>query len=114
MAARIALVVGLLTALLTACDATDPIEDESAISSSENLPEAQELTKENPVSFIELEGPNFHVVYNPKVVSDDGVLWHSHKNCPDSPPNYAFPVSKPVKLSDGLQRVTMACQYKFN
>lgn len=114
MAARIAIALGLLVAVLTACDATDPIDDDGAVSSSENLPGAKELTKENPVSFIELEGPNFHVVYNPKVVSNDGVLWHSHKNCPGSPPNYAFPVSKPMKLSDGLQRVTMACQYKYN
>lgn len=114
MAARMSFALGLLLVVLVACDATDPIDGETAVDTIEGVPEAETLTRENPVSFIEIEGPNFHVVYNPKVVSDDGVLWHSHKNCPGSPPNYAFPVSKPVKLSDGLQRVTMACQYKYN
>lgn len=115
MAARLGFALGALLLLaLSACDATEPADGDGQQTVIEGLPAAADLTKNDPVRFIEISGPTFYAVYNPKVVSDDGVLWHSHKNCPGSPPNYAFPVSEPQKLSDGLQRVTMACQYKHN
>ena len=114
MAARMTFALSLLLAVLVACDATAPVEGASAAESMDALPSADELTRENPVAFIESPGPNFYTIYNPKVVSADGVLWHSHKNCPGSPPNYAFPLSEPLGVSDGLQRITMACQYKHN
>ena len=114
MAARVTYALGLLLALLVACDATDPMDDATVAEAMDGMPSAASLTKENPVAFIEIEGPNFYALYNPKVVSADGVLWHSQKNCPGSPPNYAFPLTKPLSISDGLQRITMACQYKFN
>ena len=114
MAARIGFALGFLLLILTACDATETIDGDDGRAATDSVPAAADLTKNNPVRFVEIDGPTFYAVYNPKVVSDDGVLWHSQKNCPDSPPNYAFPVSKTQKTSDGLQRVTMACQYKHN
>ena len=114
MAARMNLLVSLLALCLVACDATDPVSTDEAADVSNAMPSAETLTKQNPVAFIEIEGPTFYVVYNPNVISTDGALFHSQKNCPGSPPNYAFPLSEPVKASDGLQRMTMACQYTFN
>ena len=63
---------------LSGCDATDlapgPTIDE--------LPAPGTLTREAPVMVFELDGPTFLAVYDPSVISDDGVLWHAHKNCP--------------------------------
>jgi len=114
MAARMIFAISLLLAVLVACDATAPVDGVSAAVDMDALPSADDLTRENPVAFIEIPGPNFYTIYNPTVVSADGVLWHSHKNCPGSPPNYAFPLSEPLGVSGGLQRITMACQYKYN
>ena len=94
---------------LSGCDATDlapgPTLDE--------LPAPGTLTREAPVMVFELDGPTFLAVYEPSVISDDGVLWHAHKNCPGTPENYAFPASQPLQIRDDLRRVTMACQYGF-
>ena len=116
MAARMSFLAGLLALCLVACDATEPVsaDDPRATAEESSMPAADTLTKQNPVAFVEIEGPTFFVVYNPNIISSDGALFHSQKNCPDSPPNYAFPLSEPVQASDGLRRMTMACQYKFN
>ncbi len=95
--------------LLAACSATD----QPAGPAADELPAPGELTREAPVMVYELDGPTFLAVYDPAVISDDGVLWHSHKNCPDTPKNYAFPVSEPLPIRNDLRRVTMACQYGF-
>ena len=79
----------------------------------DELPAPGTLTREGPVMVFELDGPTFLAVYDPSVISDDGVLWHAHKNCPGTPENYAFPASQPLQIRDDLRRVTMACQYGF-
>lgn len=109
MASQLIALLGLCLGLV-ACDATDPL----ATATMEGLPEPGVLSKQAPVAFIELEGPNFYVIFDPEVVSAAGVLWHSHKNCPGTPRNYSFPVSEPVQVRDDLQRMTMACQYRYN
>ena len=114
MAARMTFALGLILVVLAACDATDPLASGSAAGAMDGLPEPGALTRSAPVAFIEIEGPSFYTVYDPDVVSDDGVLWHSHKNCPGSPPNYSFPLSEPVDVRSDLRRMTMACQYKHN
>ncbi|HCI00163.1 MAG TPA: hypothetical protein DFJ59_05165 [Alphaproteobacteria bacterium] len=77
----------------------------------DELPASGTLTREAPVMVFKLDGPTFLAVYDPLVISDDGVLWHAHKNCPGTPENYAFPASQPLQIRDDLRRVTMACQY---
>jgi hypothetical protein len=109
VASQLIALLGLCLSLV-ACDATDPI----ATASMDGLPERGALTKKNPVAFVEIDGPTFYVLFDPDVVSAAGVLWHSHKNCPGTPRNYSFPLSKPVQVRDDLQRMTMACQYKYN
>ena len=114
MASRLSLALVALLGL-AACEATDPLN--SAMNNAAfgpDVPDASIFSRETPVAFVELEGPMFYTYYNPDHVNAAGILFHSHKNCPGTPRNYAFPLSEAEKLGADLHRRIMACQYGYN